>query len=85
MQNKAKETRVLVLRPGLLRQFDLVVPEGASTALTIMEPQESLDLLCPSDFDSDDACAKSHQKRLEYQWGELELRLAFFSDIFKWQ
>jgi len=82
---KTKETRVVLLSPALMRLFQV---QGDDEALrfqpiTFYDPQECLEML--TDPAEEPPPEEPKSGMMEKQWGELELRLSFFSDIYKWQ
>lgn len=84
---KTKETRVVLLSPTLMRLFDV---QGEDDALrfqpiTFYDPNECLEMLTDPGEEPEDEVVKPKSGRMDKQWGELELRLSFFSDIYKWQ
>ena len=85
---KIRDTRVVLLSPTLMKLYEV---QGVKDAhrfqpITFYDPQECLEMLTDPDEEAGELLAeppKAH--KVEKQWGELELRLSFFSDIYKWQ
>jgi hypothetical protein len=86
MLGKGRETRLVILSPELLKLYKFPVTAVAPVLFTFTDPEDSMDLLCQDDVISEaDSSQLFRVKSPEEQWGELELRLAFFRDITKWQ
>jgi hypothetical protein len=91
---KTRETRVVLMSSALMKLYEVKV-EGAEGAkfhpITFYDPQECLEMLTDvrtEPFEDDgwgEAPPDSKHERIEKQWGELELRLSFFTDNYKWQ
>ena len=93
-----KETRIVMMSPELMRLYEVQatkleadgrgIQELKYEPITFCEPHECLDMLTDVELDEtmlDDDSPESKADRIERQWGELELRLSFFTDSYKWQ
>ena len=92
------ETRIIMMSPALMKLYDVHLteeyPNSANFSgleyqpITFCDPQECLDMLIDSkaeDGEDEESGPEARAEVLEKQWGELELRLSFFTDAFKWQ
>ncbi len=85
---RTRETRVVLLSPTLMKLYEV---QGVKDAhrfqpITFYDPQECLEMLTdPGEEAIEMVEPPPRSVKMEKQWGELELRLSFFSDIFKWQ
>lgn len=82
--------KVVMMSKELMDLYDFCpVAEGMEfQPITFLSPQDCLDMLISAEELEDDeffeTSSESH-KRIQKQWGELELRLSFFTDALKWQ
>jgi hypothetical protein len=57
--------------------------------ITFYDPQDCLDMMIDTEFEEEFQenleAPEAKVERIERQWGELELRLSFFVDSYKWQ
>lgn len=87
----SKETRIVLMSPELMKLYE-VQPTDESwdhQPITFYNPQECLDMMIEMDYEldfcDDEGSPESKACRIEKQWGELELRLSFFMNAYKWQ
>jgi hypothetical protein len=85
------ETRVVMMSANLMKLYDLRSFDSGHdfSPITFYNPQECLSMMV--DADSEEAIIPEVEPvvekalRVEKQWGELELRLSFFSKALNWQ
>lgn len=87
---KSEETRIVMMSSSLMELYDVQIDiELEFQPITFYNPQECLDMLTDTDADEDlwedEAPKVDKAQRIERQWGELELRLSFFSNAYNWQ
>ena len=86
--SKTRETRVVLLSPTLMKLYEV---QGVKDAhrfqpITFYDPQECLEMMTDPAEEAGVIIEEPPKKeKMDKQWGELELRLSFFSDIYKWQ
>jgi hypothetical protein len=92
--NKNRDTRVVLMSSTLMKLYEVKVKGAGGVKfhpITFYDPQECLEMLTDvrtESFEEDgweNTPPASKHKRIEKQWGELELRLSFFSDGYRWQ
>lgn len=86
----SNDTRIIMMSPALMRLYNVtgLWDETANQAITFCDPEECLNLMI--DIEAEENVVEveeldSKALRLEKQWGELELRLSFFTEALKWQ
>ena len=89
-ERKKRETRIVVMSPGLMKIYEVQgLGDGFDyQPITFRDPRECLEMLVKDEspeilFEEEDPAASL--EKIEKQWGELELRLSFFTDSFTWQ
>jgi len=87
--NRDYDTKVILMSPSLLGLYELFGAGGADQfqPLTFCRPQECLDMLIDEDDIEDifhGSGGPDNADRIQRQWGELELRLSFFTDSLTW-
>lgn len=88
MENKNKQTRIVMMSPALMRLYDVYGIKGGSEfqPITFCLPQECLEMLVSEEsLDEDENSLEPAAETLERKMGELELRLSFFTNAQKWQ
>ncbi len=82
--------KVVIMSKELMDLYDFYpLAEGLEfQPFTFMSPQECLEMLISEEFEEEDLLEESpseSHKKIQKQWGELELRLSFFTDALNWQ
>ncbi|MFO8058665.1 MAG: hypothetical protein R6V10_15370 [bacterium] len=82
--------KVIMMSKELMDLYDFCpFPEGAEfQPITFHAPQECLEMLVSSEdfpYETGEEDPLENHKKVEKQWGELELRLSFFTDALHWQ
>ena len=97
LNDKHKKTSVVMMSPGLMKLYEVysespvigeeLFNESDYHPITFYDPQECLDMMTEEELEEEyehDAPVDMAEKR-EKKWGELELRLSFFTDSYRWQ
>ena len=89
-KQKSKTTRIVMMSSSLMRLYDVHGPrEGLEFhPITFCDPQGCLEMLIESEDKElvpEEKGPEFRAERMERQWGELELRLSFFTDSYRWQ
>jgi hypothetical protein len=85
---RTRETRIVLLSPTLMKLYEVQGVKDAQRfqPITFYDPQECLEMLTDPMEEAGEVIEEPPKSmKVEKQWGELELRLSFFSDIYKWQ
>jgi len=84
------DTKIVIMSKDLMSLYEVQGPghETEYEAFTFHDPQECLDMMVSVEGEEMAAGAEptlDRADRIERQWGELELRLSFFTEGFNWQ
>jgi hypothetical protein len=88
---KSEETKVIMMSSHLMKLYEVrqFGPGGEFSPITFYNPQECLNMMVDVETEEDllgDAeVVPDKGMHLEKQWGELELRLSFFTKALNWQ
>lgn len=86
-------TRIVLMSPDLMKLYDVQIRDNINgyQPVTFVSPRECLELMTTFETETDPLLATEEDpaeqkaQRIEKQWGELELRLSFFTDGCSWQ
>jgi hypothetical protein len=90
----SEDKRIVMMSPSLMKLYEVKSlgqsgPEEDFRPITFLNPQECLDMMIDAEADEDLLEEKEEpvekSVRIERQWGELELRLSFFTKGYTWQ
>jgi|WetSurMetagenome_2_1015567.scaffolds.fasta_scaffold779742_1 hypothetical protein len=88
------EKQIVMMSPTLRKLYELRSPGLSDNPdefhpITFLNPQECLDMMVDKEAEEEgeDQTDLPEEKsmRVQRQWGELELRLSFFSKNYTWQ
>lgn len=99
-EERLTETRIVIMSPALMKLYNVHAAKNVPNCappleldyqpITFCHPQECLDMLIDveeKECELEEAIPDPETKaqRMEKQLGELELRLSFFNEAYKWQ
>lgn len=87
---RSNTTRIVMMSSTLMKLYEVQgLNDGPEyQPITFCHPQECLEMLIetgPKEPAAEEPMTMPRAQRIEKQWGELELRLSFFTDGYKWQ
>jgi hypothetical protein len=91
---RSSDKRIVMMSSTLRKLYELATPapgpgDDEFHPMTFLNPQECLDMMVDSETEEEvevlDNQTEEKSLRIQRQWGELELRLSFFSKSFTWQ
>ncbi len=89
-EGKNSDTKIILMSQELMNLYEVRGPRKGVDfqPVTFTGPRECLEMMLNSEDDEfwlSEYETLDKTERLERQWGELELRLSFFSDAANWQ
>ncbi len=87
---RSRKVRIVMMSSDVMKLYDVMGTRDdfEFQPITFYDPQECLDMLIDVDPEEEDyggSIERTNAEKLEKQWGELELRLSFFTDAQRWQ
>ena len=87
---RIRTTRIVMMTSALMKLYEVRGFRGGAEyqPITFCNPHDCLEMLVNAEHKEPEPEAENptyRAQKMEKQWGELELRLSFFTDGYKWQ